>query len=225
MVDCARCSRADRAPCTAEFFLCRRGSGYHPPQDLLCSNASGRTALARHARPVRGIYAPAARVSRAAAFCARCGSISAPADTPRIGARSRSTASKAAGLEYRRRYCRPDDSYGGRDTEQRFSVLIKNAFENRFIVAERLPVGDQPLVLQQRIISAEHDTVLQPIADLALQGVRIELGRPSVHLRPHIRLVQHDGDHLVLPWPCRTRRNDLEVRILNRELIDIARVR
>ena len=90
-----------------------------------------------------------------------------------IGALSRSTASKAAGLEYRRRYCRPDDSYGGRDTEQRFSVLIKNAFENRFIVAERLPVGDQPLVLQQRIISAEHDTVLQPIADLALQGVRI----------------------------------------------------
>src|SRR5438270_4448273 len=161
MVDCARCSRADRGPCTVEFFLCRRGSGYHPPQDLLCSNASGRTALATRAPPVPGIDAPAARVSRAAASCAPYGSISAPADTPRTGARSRSTPSKAAGLEHRRRYCRPDDSYGGRRAEQRFSVLVKNAFENRFIVAERLPVGHQPLVLQQRIISAEHDTVLQ----------------------------------------------------------------
>src|SRR5581483_3084179 len=109
-------------------------------------------------------------------------------------------------------------------TEDAQRIVAEDVVENIRLVAEIAPVADQTLIGQERIVRAEHNLLAQPARNLALETVGEVFGRPAVELAGHVRLVQQDGDHFLLPGPGRTPRDDVEVRVSRRHGVDVARM-
>src|SRR6185436_17774901 len=81
---------------------------------------------------------------------------------------------------------RPDGPAGagrgsGMETENPLRVPEVDLLQHGVGIALGLPVAEEALVAQHGVVRAEHDPVLEPTADLALQRVREVLRRPAGH--------------------------------------------
>src|SRR5467141_939338 len=117
---------------------------------------------------------------------------------------------------------RPTRRSAAQRGQKRLRVPPQHLVEHVLGVALALPVGEQTLVAQQRIVGAEHDATLKSPADLQLEIRREIAGRPAVQLVPHAGLVQQDRDHLGLPRPRRPRGDDDQVRVAGGDLVEVA---
>src|ERR1044071_2067016 len=97
---------------------------------------------------------------------------------------------------------------------------MKNFFDQIFAIAKLIPFLEKPVVRNAWIIAAEHDLVLKPAADIALQGIGKIFRRPTRQLPEDISLMQRDRDHLFGPWPSRMCRDDRQIGKIGSEAID-----
>src|SRR5438067_1814924 len=84
---------------------------------------------------------------------------------------------------------RPTRRSAAQPGQKRLRVPPQHLVEHVLAVALALPVAEQPLVAQQRIVGAEHDAILKSPADLQLQVGREVARRPAVQLVPDAGLV------------------------------------
>src|SRR5882724_5311172 len=103
-------------------------------------------------------------------------------------------------------------------------VPMEDLVEDLLRIAFSLPVADQPVVGEKRVVAAEHDAIFQASRDLMLEVGRVVFGRPAVQLVPDIALVHEHRDHLRLPGPAGARRDDLELGIARGDQIEVARM-
>src|SRR5258708_21133818 len=86
--------------------------------------------------------------------------------------------------------------------KEALGVAMEDLVQDLRRIAFRLPVADQPVVGEKRVVGAEHDAILEASRDLVLEVGRMVLGRPAVQLVPDIALVHEHPDHLLLPGPA-----------------------
>ena len=108
--------------------------------------------------------------------------------------------------------------------QQRPALRRKTRSSTCFGIAELVPIGEQSLVAEQRVVGREHDPLGESSRDLALQFVGEVFRRPAVQLAPDIGLVQQHRDHLALPWPGRPRRDNRQLGKTGGDRIEMARV-
>ena len=87
-----------------------------------------------------------------------------------------------------------------------------------------MPVGEDSLVAEERVIGGEQDALGKPPRDLALQFIGEVSRRPTVQLAPDIRFVQRHRDHLALPRPGRPRCNNRQIGKAGGDRIQMARM-
>ena len=87
-----------------------------------------------------------------------------------------------------------------------------------------MPVGEDSLVAEERVIGGEHNPLGKPPRDLALQFIGEVLRRPTVQLAPDIRLMQQHRDHLALPRPGRPRCDNRQIGKVGGDRIQMARM-
>src|SRR5581483_92715 len=108
--------------------------------------------------------------------------------------------------------------------QEALGVLVKDLFQNFGRITLRVPVLDEALVGEQRIVAAEQDAILETPRNLVLEVGGVIFRRPAVQLVPDIALVHEHRDHLGLPRPARTRGNDLQAGIVSRDPVQVARM-
>src|SRR5262245_42992179 len=103
-----------------------------------------------------------------------------------------------------------------------FGVAVQHVLQHLAGVSFRVPVGDHLLVAKHGKIAAEHDAMREPAGDRLLQRRRILPRTPAVQLVADIGLVREHRQHLVLPGIGRPRRQNAQLGITRRHLVDVA---
>src|SRR5690349_2660905 len=109
--------------------------------------------------------------------------------------------------------------------EDALRVAVEDLLHHFVLVAELLPLAQDPLVRHARIVAAEHDLVLQPAAHVDLEVPREVFRRPARHLPVDVALVQRDGGGLVDPGPAGMRHDDLQLGEIGGQPVDRRRMR
>src|SRR5882672_3522890 len=91
-----------------------------------------------------------------------------------------------------------------------FGVAVIEFFPERVRETELVPLLEQPLVRDARIVTAEHHLVLQPSAHVAHKRLRQISRRPARHLPIDIALVQRDRGGFFDPRVSRMRHDNGE---------------
>src|SRR5579883_1439608 len=73
--------------------------------------------------------------------------------------------------------------------EDALGVGVEHLFQDGVRVAQLAPLAEQPLVGKARVVAAEHDLVLQPATNIALERLGEVLRRPARQLPVHVALV------------------------------------
>src|SRR5579883_2739204 len=90
---------------------------------------------------------------------------------------------------------------------------MEDPFQNLFGIAFRLPVANEPLIGEKRIVGGKHYSVLQAPRDLMFEiGCEI-FRRPAMQLAPNVALVHKHSDGFGLPGPAGARGYDFQIGI------------
>src|SRR3954470_15714003 len=67
------------------------------------------------------------------------------------------------------------------ETEDALGIAVEDLLHHFVLIAELLPLPEDPLIRHARVVAAEHDLVLQPAADVDLEVAGKILRRPARH--------------------------------------------
>src|SRR4051812_14056669 len=95
------------------------------------------------------------------------------------------------------------------ETEDALGIAVEDLLHYLVLIAELLPLPEDPFIRHARVVAAEHDLVLEAAADVDLEVAGKILRRPARHFPVDVALVQRDRGGLLDPRPARMRHDDL----------------